>query len=179
MGYTFIALQGFDLIAAVAGEVRDPKRTVPRAMLLSLGIALSIYLPLLFIIATVGVKAGDSITSMSAKDPATVVAVAARNYLGAFGFWLVILAAILSRQYTEQAIHTLVTLMQSAKHERTRLAAASELLDRGYGRPPQAVDFGGPIQVMNYEAESLAKLTDDELRQLDDLTRKITGQSGN
>ena len=37
MGYTFIAMQGFDLIAAVAGEVQDPERNVPRAMLLSLG----------------------------------------------------------------------------------------------------------------------------------------------
>ena len=29
MGYTFIALKGFDLIAAAGGEVRDPKRNVP------------------------------------------------------------------------------------------------------------------------------------------------------
>ena len=47
MGFTFIALQGFDLIAAVAGEVREPTRTIPRAMFLSLGIAIAIYLPLL------------------------------------------------------------------------------------------------------------------------------------
>ena len=32
MGYTFITLQGFDLIAAVGGEVRDPGRTIPKAM---------------------------------------------------------------------------------------------------------------------------------------------------
>ncbi|MGI9429027.1 MAG: APC family permease, partial [Bythopirellula sp.] len=36
MGYTFIALQGFDLIAAVGGEVREPTKTLPRAMVLSL-----------------------------------------------------------------------------------------------------------------------------------------------
>jgi len=55
MGYTFIALQGFDLIAAVGGEVRAPERNLSRAMLLSLGIALAVYLPLLFVIATVQV----------------------------------------------------------------------------------------------------------------------------
>ena len=44
MGFSFIALQGFDLIAAVAGEVRQPERTIPRAMLISLGIAIVIYL---------------------------------------------------------------------------------------------------------------------------------------
>jgi APA family basic amino acid/polyamine antiporter len=50
MGYTFIALQGFDLIAAVAGEVKEPERVIPRAMFISLGIALLIYLPLLLLL---------------------------------------------------------------------------------------------------------------------------------
>ena len=96
MGFTFIALQGFDLIAAVGGEVRDARRTVPRAMLASLGAALAIYLPLLFVITTVGVEKGGSITAMSQQDPATVVALAAGNFLGPFGFWMVIVAALLS-----------------------------------------------------------------------------------
>ena len=59
MGYTFIALQGFDIIAAVAGEVKSPEKNIPRAMFLSLGMALAIYLPLLFVIATVGVGEGQ------------------------------------------------------------------------------------------------------------------------
>ena len=96
MGFTFIALQGFELIAAVGGEVRDPERTIPRAMFLSLGVALLIYLPFLLVIATVGVEPGGSITALSARDPATVVAAAAQNYLGLFGFWLVVVAAVLS-----------------------------------------------------------------------------------
>ena len=103
MGYTFIALQGFDLIAAVAGEVRDPGRNIPRAMLSSLGIALAIYLPLLFIIATVGVQPGQSITTLSAEHPETIVAVAAENYLGHFGYWLVMVAAIFSMLSALQA----------------------------------------------------------------------------
>lgn len=96
MGYTFIALQGFDLIAAVAGEVRDPGRTLPRAMLLSLGAALLIYLPLLFVIATVGVPPGGSVAAASAARPEAMMAEAARQFLGAAGFWLVIVAAVLS-----------------------------------------------------------------------------------
>ena len=54
MGFTFIALQGFGLIATVSGEVKDPERNVPLAMYLSLAISLAIYIPLLFVIATVG-----------------------------------------------------------------------------------------------------------------------------
>ncbi len=96
MGFTFIALQGFDLIAAVGGEVRNARQAIPKAMMLSLGTALAIYLPLLLVITTVGVGEGDSIVEMSRKDPATVVAVAAGNFLGPFGFWLVIVAAVLS-----------------------------------------------------------------------------------
>ena len=96
MGFTFIALQGYDLIAAVAGEVREPVRVLPRAMLLSLAIALAIYLPLLFIVSTVVVPVGESIVQMSSQYPETVIAVAAENFLGRTGFWLVLIAAALS-----------------------------------------------------------------------------------
>ena len=74
MGYTFIALQGFDLI--VAGEIRDPKRTVPRAMYLSLGIAFAIYLPRL-LLATVGAAGPRGIGPVAARNPEGLVAEAA------------------------------------------------------------------------------------------------------
>ncbi|MGA1796129.1 MAG: APC family permease [bacterium] len=96
MGYTFITLQGFDLIAAVAGEVKDPARNIPRSMFLSLGIGLGIYLPFLFIISTVGVPAGQTIGALSRTHAETVIAVAVRNYLGPAGYWLIIVAALLS-----------------------------------------------------------------------------------
>ena len=95
MGYTFIALQGFDLIAAVGGEVRDPARTLPRAMYLSLGIALAIYLPLLFLMATVGAPP-EGIEGPAAANPEGLVAVSAERFLGPTGYWLVIGAGILS-----------------------------------------------------------------------------------
>ena len=95
MGYTFIALQGFDLIAAVGGEVRDPRRTLPRAMYLSLGIALAIYIPLLIVIATVGAPAGGILAAAEA-NPEGLVAEAAERYMGVAGYWLVIGAGLLS-----------------------------------------------------------------------------------
>jgi APA family basic amino acid/polyamine antiporter len=102
MGFTFIALQGFDLVAAVAGEVKAPARTIPRAMLLSLGAALVIYLPLLFVVATVGVQPGQAIDEISRRNPETVMAIAVSNYLGQPGYWLVMVAAVLS---TLSALH--------------------------------------------------------------------------
>jgi hypothetical protein len=102
MGFTFIALQGFDLIAAIAGEVKRPEETIPKAMLLSLGAALVIYLPLLFIVSTVGVPLGQSIQQISEDNPETAMAVAVGNFLGPTGFWLVAVAAVLS---TLSALH--------------------------------------------------------------------------
>ncbi len=96
MGYTFIALQGFDLIAAVGGEVREPAETIPRAMYLSLGIALAIYLPLLFLLETVGAEPGVPIAQTAAANPEGFVAEAVERFLGPPGYWLVIGAGVLS-----------------------------------------------------------------------------------
>ncbi|MDE0358489.1 MAG: amino acid permease [Gammaproteobacteria bacterium] len=104
MGYTFIALQGFDLIAAVGGEVRDPQRTLPRAMYLSLGIALTLYLPMLFLFATVGTPAGaGGVAAVAAANPEGLVAAAVEEYMGVAGYWLVIGAGILSMLSALQA----------------------------------------------------------------------------
>ncbi|MFV1988463.1 MAG: amino acid permease [Gemmatimonadota bacterium] len=102
MGFTFIALQGFDLIAAVGGDVRDPGRTLPRAMYLSLGIALAIYLPLLFLMSTVGAPAAG-IAVAAAANPEALVAEAAERYMGVVGYWLVIGAGVLSMLSALQA----------------------------------------------------------------------------
>lgn len=103
MGFTFIALQGFDLIAAVAGEIKQPQRNVPRAMFLSLGSALAIYIPLLIIIATVGMAPGVSVQEAATGNPEAIVPEAARQYLGAAGYWLVMAAALLSMLSALQA----------------------------------------------------------------------------
>ncbi len=103
MGYTFIALQGFDLIAAVGGEVRNPERNIPRAMYLSLAIALAIYVPLLLLIATVGAPPGVEIAVAAAANPEGLVAEAAERFLGPAGYWLVIGAGVLSMLSALQA----------------------------------------------------------------------------
>jgi amino acid transporter/nucleotide-binding universal stress UspA family protein len=44
MGLTFIAFEGYDLIATVSEEIKDPTRTIPKATFTSLAIAVVIYL---------------------------------------------------------------------------------------------------------------------------------------
>lgn len=103
MGYTFIALQGFDLIASAAGEIKNPEKTIPKAMITTLIVGLGIYIPLLFVVTAVGTLPGESIRELSAANPETVIALAAQNYLGAFGFWFVLVAGIFSMLSALQA----------------------------------------------------------------------------
>lgn len=103
MGYTFIALQGFDLIASAAGEIKNPEKTIPKAMVTTLVVGLGIYIPLLFVVTTVGTLPGESIADLSAANTETVIALAAQNYLGAFGFWFVLVAGIFSMLSALQA----------------------------------------------------------------------------
>ncbi len=139
MGYTFIALQGFDLIAAVGGEVREPRRNLPRAMILSLTIALAIYLPLLLVIATVGVGQGQSIAALAAEDPEGIVANAARTYLGPFGFWMVIVAAMLSMFSALHAnLFAASRIARAMARDRT-LPSRLSGLSQSYGTPVVAI----------------------------------------
>jgi APA family basic amino acid/polyamine antiporter len=139
MGYTFITLQGFDLIEAVAGEVREPGKVLPRAMLLSLAAALAIYLPLLFIIATVGVEPGSSIAQMSRERPEVIVAVAVENYLGKTGFWLVLVAALLSMLSALQANLLAASRVALSMAKDHTLPAALGEIDARYNTPVMAI----------------------------------------
>jgi uncharacterized hydrophobic protein (TIGR00271 family) len=49
MGLTFIAFEGYEIIVQSGEEVRNPKRNIPRAIFLSIGISLVIYLLVAFV----------------------------------------------------------------------------------------------------------------------------------
>lgn len=51
-----------------------------------------------------------------------------------------------ARRHTLTAMRTVVELCQNGKKETTRLAAAKELLDRGWGRSVQSVLFDGSAE---------------------------------
>jgi hypothetical protein len=44
-----------------------------------------------------------------------------------------------ARTHAVEAIETLATIMRTSRSPKARIAAAQVLLDRGYGRPPQAI----------------------------------------
>jgi basic amino acid/polyamine antiporter, APA family len=136
MAFTFITFQGFELIAGVAGEVKEPRRNVPRAMFASLGIALLVYLPLLLVVTTVGLSEGMESPSAMARDyPETLFAEAASAYLGSFGFWLVIVAALLSTLTALRANLLAGSRVALAMARHRTLPRALERLDPGTRAP--------------------------------------------
>ncbi len=96
MGYTFIALQGFDLISAASGEIRRPRRNIPLAMFLSLAIALAVYVPLMLLVPIVGVPSGETLVDFCRARPEAIIPAAAEQFMGRAGFWLVMTAGILA-----------------------------------------------------------------------------------
>ncbi|MEX1258825.1 MAG: amino acid permease [Gemmatimonadota bacterium] len=142
MGFTFITLQGFELIAGVAGEIRNPRRTIPRAMFASIGMAMIVYLPLLLVVTSVGLPSAAASPAAMARDyPETFFAVAASNYLGAFGFWLVIVAAILSTLTALRANLLAGSRVAHAMARHRTLPRQLERLDARTGAPVAAIGF--------------------------------------
>ncbi len=144
MGFTFITFQGFELIAGVAGEIRNPRRTIPRAMFASLGITLLVYLPLLLVVMSVGLAPEfESPAEMARAFPETFFAEAASAYLGSFGFWLVIVAALLSTLTALQANLLAASRVARAMARDRTLPRALEHLNPKSGAPVAAVIFVG------------------------------------
>lgn len=65
----------------------------------------------------------------------------------------------LARQHTAAALQTLVDIAKDGESEAARVSAANALLDRGYGKPPQAFEHtgkdGGPIQTEDLTTATL------------------------
>ena len=68
----------------------------------------------------------------------------------------------LARQYAPKAIVELARLALKAKNETVRIAAIRELLDRGYGRPRQAIEVSvpadNPLQLLLDEIDALSRI---------------------
>lgn len=63
----------------------------------------------------------------------------------------------LAQQHSLEAIHRLVELMRQSEDKKLAKAAADSLLDRGLGKPAQAVELSGAVAQMTHE-EWLASL---------------------
>jgi amino acid transporter len=89
-GIIFLAYEGFGLITNAGEDARDPRKTLPHALYLSVIITICIY-----VAVTLAVVGNVSIAQIvSAKDYA--LAEAARPFLGVIGFKIIAVAALFS-----------------------------------------------------------------------------------
>ena len=65
-----------------------------------------------------------------------------------------------ARDLAQRALETLDSIMQDGDRDSARVAAANAVLDRGYGKPTQAIIA---IPARNASSAALAALTDAEL----------------
>jgi hypothetical protein len=76
----------------------------------------------------------------------------------------------LARVYTAQALDCIFTIMQHGNNEAARVAAAREILDRGYGKPRQTVDISGDLTITTTHTLELMR---ERARALRDTTNLI------
>ena len=128
----FLGYEGFELIANAAEDARDPERTLPLAYLIAIGSVIVLYV----LVALVAV--GNLAPAEIAHESDYALAAAARPFLGAAGFKLIAVAAVVS---TASAINA--TLYGAAKFTYL-MARHGELPDR-LGQPVWNRPIGGLV----------------------------------
>ncbi len=96
MGLTFIAFEGYDLIATVAEEIKQPEKNIPRATFIALGITVVIYLLILFVsLAAIETKGMPSWQFLG-EFKETAIVKAAESFMPAIGVAIIVFGGILS-----------------------------------------------------------------------------------
>ncbi len=81
MGLTFVAFEGYEIIAQCGEEVRDPRRNIPRAIMYSVGIVVPFYLLIAFVmLGAVEPPAGMATYQYLGEEAELAVLAAARQF---------------------------------------------------------------------------------------------------
>lgn len=114
-GVLFVGYEGFGLVTNAAGDMADPRRLLPRALFLAVGLVLLIYVA----VASVAIGTLSVPQLVQAQDFALAEAV--RPFLGEAGFRLIAIGALFS---TASAINATV---YGAAHASYQIARDGEL----------------------------------------------------
>ena len=131
----FFAFIGFDEVITLAEETRDPTRTVPRALLLALGLSTILYVTVA--IASVSVL-GAAALGASSRPLADVMA----HVLGARAATVVAAIAVLTTTNTTLLALTAASRVMYGMAKAGALPSALAWVDPGRGAPRRAVMAG-------------------------------------
>ena len=93
MGLTFIAFEGYEIIAQSGEEIKDPKRNLPRATFISIGVVVIIYIAVAFVaIGAITAPAGMRTYEFLGEQGEVAIIEAARQIMPYGGLILVISA---------------------------------------------------------------------------------------
>jgi len=96
MGLTFIAFEGYDLIATVAEEIKEPKKNIPRATYISVAISVAIYLMILFVCIAAVNAPGRASWEFLGEYQETAIVMAAENFMPGVGVVVIVIGGLLS-----------------------------------------------------------------------------------
>ncbi len=97
MGLTFIAFEGYDLIATVAEEIKEPEKNIPKATFISLAITMVMYMLILFVsLAAVTTPDGQPSWRFLGDHGETAIVRAAEGFMPAFGVAIIVFGGLLS-----------------------------------------------------------------------------------
>jgi amino acid transporter len=141
MGLTFIAFEGYEIIAQTSEEVESPKRNIPRAVFLSLLIVIPIYLLVALVaIGAVVPPAGIPVTEYLGQAKEIALVTAADQFVVGGGI-VILVGGLLS---TISALNATIYSSSRVAFAMARDASLPELVarvHRGRGTPHYAILF--------------------------------------
>jgi amino acid transporter/nucleotide-binding universal stress UspA family protein len=96
MGLTFIAFEGYDLIATVAEEIKQPEKNIPRATFIALSITVVLYLLILFVSLAAIDPGGTTAWEYLGRFKETAIVKAAEGFMPAIGVAVIVAGGLLS-----------------------------------------------------------------------------------
>lgn len=150
-GLVFISYGGLTEVASIAGEVRNPARTIPLGMLSALGVVSLVYVAAVFV--TVGVTRADQLPGHLAP-----LSLAASTFLGPVGSGLLALAAALAYITTANGGILEASRSPMAMSRDGLLPAFPQRISRRFGAPYASILLTGGFMLTVIAALSLEAL---------------------
>ncbi len=149
LAITFFAFEGFRVITNTAEDMPDPARTLPRAMLLAIGLVTALYLLVSFSVFG-NLDVADIV---KAKDYA--LAEAARPAFGEAGFTIVAIAALIS---TASSINANLYAVTNVTYELAKEGELPSAFGRPFGRSREGLLISAALIVLAIDFMRLSEI---------------------